>query len=300
MRNKKATLGWAGLGNMGQPMSRRLLESGYQMVVYNRSAEKTGTAAGLGARVASSPAELGSLVDITFTMVADSAALESIAMGSGSILEGANPGSILIDMSTVSPAASARVAEAAGEKNIRYLRAPVSGSTPAAAAGTLGIMVSGDRSALQEVSEILKVLGQKIFYLGESEEARYMKLAVNIMLGITGQMLGEALAFGKKAGLDWHKMLEVIGNSAVASPVISYKAGTLSKRDFSPMFALKLLDKDFDLALSAGKELCVPLPVTSLVKQLLTSAKATGKSELDFTALVLQAEELSGIGKQEK
>lgn len=295
LKKSNVTIGWIGLGNMGKPMSGRLLEAGYPLVVYNRTKEKAKELAEKGAKVADSPAELASQADITFTMIADSKALEDVTLDKNGVFEGSKPGSILIDMSTVSPESSAKVAEAAKQKGVRYLRAPVSGSTPAAAAGTLGIMVSGNEGAYNESLEVFKVMGQKVFYLGPAEEARYMKLAVNIMIGTTCQILSEALVFGKKAGLDWDKMLEVLTNSAVGSPLVSYKTKPILERNFSPMFTINLMAKDFDLALAVGKDLTIPLPVTSLVKQCLATAKATGKGELDFASLVLLAEELAGI-----
>ncbi len=291
----KVTIGWIGLGNMGLPMSGRLLEAGYPLVVYNRTKEKTKELAEKGAKVAASPAEVASQAEITFTMVSDSKALEDVTLNRNGVFEGSKPGSVFIDMSTVSPESSAKVAEAARQKGIRCLRAPVSGSTPAATAGTLGIMVSGDEETYNESLELFKVIGQKVFYLGPAEEARYMKLAVNIMIGTTCQILSEALVFGKKAGLDWDKMLEVITNSAVAAPLISYKAKPILERNFSPMFTINLMAKDFDLALAVGKDLTMPMPVASLVKQCLASAQATGKGELDFASLVLLAEEHAGI-----
>lgn len=289
------TIGWIGLGNMGKLMSGRLLEADYPLVVYNRTKEKTRELVEKGAKVADSPAEVASQAEITFTMVTDSKALEDVTLNKNGAFEGSKPGSIFIDMSTVSPESSAKVAEAAKQKGIRYLRAPVSGSTPAATAGTLGIMVSGDEDAHNESLELFKVIGQKVFYLGPAEEARYMKLAVNIIMGAICQILSEALVFGKKAGLDWGKMLEVITNSSAAAPLISYKVKPILERNFSPTFTINLMAKDFDLALAAGKDLTVPLPVASLVKQCLASAQATGKGELDFVSLVLLAEEHAGI-----
>lgn len=291
----KKILGWVGLGNMGRPMSKRLLEAGYSLTVYNRTKEKTKEIAAMGAKVAETPAELARECDVVFTMIADSAALEEVTLSENGILSAAKPNSILIDMSTVSPEASAKVAKHAKGKKVRFLRAPVSGSTVMAAAGTLGIMVSGEQEAYEEVVPILKVLGQKIFYLGSGEEARYMKLALNIMVGTTCQMLAEALVFGEKAGLDITKMLEVMNNSAVASPLIGYKTKPLTERNFTPAFTVKLMEKDFDLALSIARDLQIPLPVTSLVRQLLASATATGKGDLDFSSLFLLAEEMAGV-----
>jgi len=292
---EKETVGWIGLGNMGQPMSKRLLEAGYPLVVYNRTREKTAEIALRGAKVADSPAALASECEVICTMVADSAALEVVTLGSQGVLATARPGSVLVDMSTVSPAASARVAEAARRRQVEFLRAPVSGSTGMAATGTLGIMVSGDQQVYQQVLPVLRVLGQKVFYLGSGEEARYMKLVHNLMVGATCQILAEALVLGERAGLEVAKMLEVLNNSAVASPLVGYKTRPLIERDFAPAFTVRLLEKDFDIILSVAKEMGVPLPVTALVRQLLASAAARGKGELDICSLFLLAEEMAGI-----
>ena len=294
-KKSDVTIGWVGLGNMGKRMSGRLLEAGYPLIVYNRTREKTKELADKGSKVAGSPAEVAAQADIIFTMVSDSKALEDVTLEKGGVIEGAKPSSILIDMSTVSPESSAKVAETAKQKKLRFLRAPVSGSTPAAAAGTLTIMVSGDENTYKEALEALNIMGQKVFYLGSAEEARYMKLAVNIIIGVTFQIMSEALVFGKKAGLDWAKMLEVFSNSAIASPLISYKTKPILERNFEAMFTVNLLAKDFDLALAASKDLTMPMPVASLVKQCLASAQATGKGELDFASLVVLAEEMAGI-----
>lgn len=295
MSNHDLTVGWIGLGNMGLPMSGRLLEAGYPLTVYNRTAEKARCLADKGVKVVGSLQELPGHVSVIFTMIANSQALEEVTLGEKGIFKTVKPGTIFIDMSTVSPDSSAKVSLAAKDKGVKYLRAPVTGSTTMAVAGTLGILTSGDEDAYNKVLDVLKNLGQKVFYLGTGEEARYMKMLLNIMVGITGQMMGEALAFGTKAGLDWDQMLEVLSNSAVASPLVCYKVNSLSKRDYSPMFTINLMEKDFDLTLAASKELVVPMPVTGLVKQYLAAAKATGKGDLDFISLVKLAEEFAGI-----
>lgn len=291
----KPSIGWIGIGNMGQPMSERLIDSGYDLIVYNRTRAKTAELAKLGARVASTPKELAQDTEFVFTMVSDSIALETVTLPPNGILAGARPGNIIVDMSTISPDTSIRLAKAAEEKTVSLLRAPVSGSTTMAEAGTLGIMVSGSQDSYERALPLLQVLGKKIFYLGLGEEARYMKLAVNMIIGATCQGMAEALVFGKRAGLAADKMLDVINNSAIASPFTNYKTKTLVTRDFTPAFTVKMMEKDMDLVLSEATQLHVPLPVTAYVRQMLTAAKATGKGNLDFCSLCLLAEELAGL-----
>ncbi|MEW6425845.1 MAG: NAD(P)-dependent oxidoreductase [Bacillota bacterium] len=292
---EKARIGWIGLGNMGQPMSKRLVEAGYPVTVYNRTREKAAEVVSAGAKMAESPAAVARASDFVFTMVADSAALEAVSLGPDGLVEGLNPGSVVIDMSTVSPESSLKVNAAVEGKGGKLLRAPVTGSTVLAKAGTLGILCSGDRAAYERTLEIFQVLGKNQFYLGAGEESRYMKLALNMMIGISMQMMAESLVFGKRAGLDWAQMIQVIAGSAVGSPLVQYKAKPVTERNFTPAFTVKLMEKDFDLALNIAKNMDVSLPVTALTRQFLASARSTGKGDLDFAALILVAEEMAGI-----
>lgn len=290
-----AKIGWIGLGNMGQPMSKRLVEAGYQVTVYNRTKEKAGGVLAAGAKFADTPEAAARGADFVFTMIADSTVLEEVSIGANGLVGGLSPGSVVIDMSTVAPEASLKVNEAVEAKGCKFLRAPVTGSTVLAAAGTIGILCSGDKASYDRVLDVFKVLGKNQFYLGPSEESRYMKLALNMMIGTSMQMLAESLVFGKRAGLDWAQMLEVIAGSAVASPLVQYKAKPVTERSFAPAFTIKLMEKDFDLALGIAKNMDVVLPVTAMTRQFLASARSNGKGGLDFSALVLVAEEISGI-----
>lgn len=292
---EKARIGWIGLGNMGQPMSKRLVEAGYPVTVYNRTKEKAAEVVSAGAKLAESPAAVARASDFVFTMVADSAALEEVSLGPDGLVEGLNPGSVVIDMSTVSPESSLKVNAAVEGKGGKFLRAPVTGSTVLARAGTLGILCSGDRAAYERTLEIFQVLGKNQFYLGAGEESRYMKLALNMMIGTSMQMMAESLVFGKRAGLDWAQMIQVIAGSAVGSPLVQYKAKPVTERNFTPAFTVKLMEKDFDLALNIAKNMDVSLPVTALTRQFLASARSTGKGDLDFAALILVAEEMAGM-----
>jgi 3-hydroxyisobutyrate dehydrogenase-like beta-hydroxyacid dehydrogenase len=292
---EKQKIGWIGLGKMGIPMSKNLIKKGYSLTVYNRTKEKTKELAGQGAKVADSPKALAADSDVIISMISDDAVLEDVSTGKNGAFEGAKSGAIFIDMSTVSPVASGRVAEAAAKKGIKYLRAPVSGSTVLATAGTLTIFASGPKDAYDSCLEIFNSMGQKVFHVGTGDEARYLKLLLNMMVGISSAMAGEALIFGEKGGMNWSQMIDIIANSVVASPLIGYKAQTLKDRNFAPAFTIDQMAKDFDIALETGKAVNVPMPITAMARQLFAAMKANGKGGLDFFGLVTLMEDLAGI-----
>jgi len=296
---KKKGIGWIGLGKMGNPMAKRLLGAGYFLTVYDVVREKVEEIKAIGAQVVDSPKGVTSNSDWIITMIPDDPVLESVTLARDGIFENGRKDSIFIDMSTVSPVVSGRVAKGAEEKSIRYLRAPVSGSTVLAAAGNLTIFVSGPKETYDECLNIFRTLGQKIFYVGTGEESRYMKLLLNMMVGISSAMMAEALTFGERGGIEWHQMIDIINSSVVASPLIGYKAQILRERNFAPAFTVDQMAKDFDIALDTGKALNLPMPATALARQFFSMMKATGKGNLDFFSLVLLMEELAGI-KQHK
>lgn len=289
-------LGWIGLGKMGSPMAANLLAAGFPVSVYNRSREPYPPLIEKGAQVAATVSALGPQCDIVISMVSDDVALQGVTFGADGLFWAARPDTIYIDMSTVSPAVSQRVAEKAAEHGIHYLRAPVSGSTATAAAAALTIFVSGPQEHYERCLPILQAMGKKLYYLGGAEQARYLKLAINSMVGVTAAMLGEALVLGERGGVDWRQMIEIINNSVVASPLVNYKAEMLSTRNFAPMFTAAQMAKDFDLALDAGRQGNVPMPVTAMARQFLAAMLASGRGDLDFMAYVTLLEELSGLG----
>ena len=287
--------GWLGLGNMGAPMARRLLVAGCTLAVHNRTPARAESLLQAGATWADSPRELAAGSDIVLTMLADGPAVLEVALGERGVLAGARPGLLLIDLSTISPAESAHLAEACVAGGVDYLRAPVTGSTILAAAGTLGILVSGSRARFEEVAPLLGVLGQRSFYLGPAEEARAMKLALNLMVGLQVAALAEALTFGEKSGLDWHQMLEVFTNSAVSSPLVRYKSAQLESRSFAPAFTAELIAKDCDLALDEARRLGVSLPLSGLLRQLWQATIGAGWGQRDLAAILLLLEQASGL-----
>ena len=294
---EKVKIAWIGIGHMGSRMSRRLLDAGYPVTVCDCLPGQTECLISAGACAACSPAEVAADADFIFSMIPGSKELLDIMTGEDGVVQTLKAGSIVIDMSTVAPDASAVAGEAISTKGCAFLRAPVTGSTLFAEQGTLGILCSGDKAAYEKTLPLFKILGNKQYYVGQNEEARYMKLAINIMMGTICQMLAEALVFGERAGLDWEQMLDIFSESAAGSPLIKYKAQPLKKRSFDPAFTIKLMEKDLDLALDIAKTSDISLPVTSLVRQFLAAARATGRGDLDFSALLLLAEDMAGLSK---
>jgi len=291
----KRSVGWIGLGKMGAPMATNLVTSGHPVSVYNRTAERAETLVEMGARYLASLEQLGAASDVIFSMIADDSALFDITVGKGGVFQTMKEKSIFVDMSTVSPSASARVAAAAREYDIAYLRAPVSGSTSAARSRALTILVSGPQQAFADVAEMLKVIGKSIHYLGDGEQSRYLKLSINLMVGITAAMMGEALTLSSRGGVDWQQMLNVINDSAVASPLVGYKKAMLAERNFAPMFSSNQMAKDLDLALDTGREQGVVMPLVAMVRQLFCAMQSEQMAELDFFAYVTLVERLSGV-----
>lgn len=293
----KQKIGWIGLGKMGVPMATNVMKKGYTMTVYNRTQGKTKALADQGAKVVGSPKEAAAGADVFISMISDDPALESISYGPNGAFEGAKSGAVFIDMSTVSPVASARVEEKAKAKGIKYLRAPVSGSTALAAAGTLTVFASGPKDAYDKCVDILGSMGQKVFHVGTGEEARYLKLVMNMMVGLTSAMAAEAFTFGEAGGMNWEQMIDIVNASVVASPLMGYKAQLLKSRNYAPAFTVSQMAKDFDIMIDTGKAKNVPMPITALVRQFWGSMIAKGKAEQDFFSLVSLLEDMAGMKK---
>ncbi|MBT5676739.1 MAG: NAD(P)-dependent oxidoreductase [Rhodospirillaceae bacterium] len=294
-----AAVGWIGLGKMGVPMAGHLLKAGFALTVYNRS---SGPEVGLrdaGAAVAESPAALAQNVGTIISMTSDDAALADVTDGPNGAFGAAAPGTLFIDMSTVSPDISAKVGARANELGLGYLRAPVSGGVALAVAGTITVLASGARADFDKALPLFDAMAKKSFYVGEAEEARYIKLALNMMVGMTSAMMSEALVFAERGGAARDTILDVMGESAIASPLVGYKLEPMRKRDFSPTFSAKQMAKDYDLLLAAGRNTNTPLPLAAFVRQIWSSMIASGYGEEDFLAYVKIMESLSGTPPEE-
>ena len=288
-------VGVVGLGLMGEPIARRLLAAGHEVTVFNRTRAKCDRVEAEGARVAASLAEIWSSADACITMVANDDALRAVALGEGGLISSSASGRTLIDMSTVSVEISRELAARAAEAGVSYLRAPVTGNPSVVEAGNLGIMVSGSEQVFRDFVPLLHDIGPSVFYLGPGEEARVMKLTLNLMVAGTTELLAEALVLGEASGLERAAMLEVMGGSAVGSPFVKYKTANLVADDYTTTFTVALMDKDLALALDIADAAGVPLPVTALVQQLYQACISSGLGELDLTALVPRLRHEAGL-----
>ncbi len=281
-------ISFIGAGKMGLPVCKRLKVAGHDVHVLARTPERAKEFEALGLGSAANVAMLIKNADVVFTCVSDDAALASVVLDDA-FNTALPPNTTLIDMSTVSPAISAKIA-AHLHGSVRYLRSPVSGSTGMAEAGTLTALVSGPKAAFDEATAIFANFTKKAFHLGESEEARYLKLAINSMVAATSALLGEALAFGAKGGLSNAAMLDVITQSAVASPLIGYKKDMIISGDYTPAATLNMLMKDLDLLLSTAGQHDTRLPVNSMIRNIYRDAADRGLGDKDFFVLVQEAE----------
>jgi 3-hydroxyisobutyrate dehydrogenase-like beta-hydroxyacid dehydrogenase len=291
-------IGVVGLGRMGRPIAVRLLDAGHEVTVFNRTPGRADDLVARGATLADSLPAVWQSADACITMLADDEALLAVTAGGGGLLPAAPAGRALIDMSTVSVTASGRVAEAAASAGVAYLRAPVSGNPAVVEAGNLTIMVSGDEDEFRRLEQTLADIGPHIFFVGRGEEARVLKLALNLMVAGTCELMAEAIALGEAAGLDRAAVLEVMGTSAIGSPFVKYKTANLVARDYTATFTVELMQKDLDLALGAGDGVGVRLPVTSAVRGLLAECIANGHGDLDLTALLLNLEQQVAVAKR--
>ena len=294
------SVGWIGVGKMGNPMATRLIEAGYALTICDPMAENRASLVARGAGVAASPGDLAARCQIIFSTIPNDAVLTEMIFGAedrAGFLAQVASGTIFVEMSTVSPQISAKVAAALALRGVAYLRCPISGSTALARSGKLTALASGDAAAWDRVAPLMEVLAARRFYLGPGEEARYMKLVLNALVGATASILGEALVLGEKGGLTADQMMGVISQSAVASPLMDYKREMIAQMDFSPAFSVTQMMKDFTLITDAARDKQVPMFVANLILQQYTAASNAGYSDQDFFALFDWMRRTSGLGQ---
>jgi len=281
---------------MGSAVAERVLAAGYPLLVYNRTPEKAQALVAGGAAVAASPAEVASQVDVVLTSLANDTAFEAVAR---EVVAAARPGTALVDLSTVSPEASARIAAKAEAASVAYLRAPVSGNPTVVRAGNLSFIVSGAYETLERVEPVIRAIGPTIHHVGDAEQARIVKLAINLMIAGLAQLMSEALVLGEAAGVSREALLEVMGSSAAGAPFVKYKTEPLLRDDFSATFTTALMEKDIDLVLDAAADVGVELPVAQQMKTLLRGAIEAGYADDDLMALFLHLRSASRDHDQE-
>jgi 3-hydroxyisobutyrate dehydrogenase-like beta-hydroxyacid dehydrogenase len=288
-------IGWIGAGRMGVLMAGFILKAGYAVVVYSRSATSRGKLVALGADEATSVAQCARDTQVVFSCISDDTALREVALGPQGVLINAKPNAVFIDTSTVSAEVSAEIAQEARKIGISYLRIPISGNAASARMGNVTALVSGPETVWNTVRPIVESFSTAQVYLGSGEEARIMKLVVNLLVYATAQAMAEALTLGRKAGLDWNLMLDTLGQSTLASPWLKAKVAQMKPRDFTPTMTARMILKDLDLMLDAARSNDVPLPVTALTRQLAQALVEEGYEEEDYMAAIKLAEKRAGL-----
>jgi len=289
------SIGFIGLGIMGHPMALNLVKAGYKVTVFNRTRSKAEPLEKSGALVAATPAEAARLADVVMIIVSDTAAVEEVVLGKGGILETLRSGAIVIDSSTISPAFSRKLACHAAGKGASWLDAPVTGSKHGAERGELTFMIGGDREALDRALPVLQVLGKKHIYCGAHGSGLSAKLAQNAIQATMVEVFCEGFVLATKAGVHPQTMFEIIQSSMARAALTDFKAPFIFKGDFTPYFPLKLMHKDLELAMETAYAQNVPMPAAAAVKEVYGTAKAQGKGDLDYAAVITFLEEVAGV-----
>jgi 2-hydroxy-3-oxopropionate reductase len=284
-------VGFVGLGIMGKPMARNLMQAGYDLVVHNRSRGKPEE---LGAEVVESPREIAEIVGVVFTMLPGPPEVREIVAGRGGILEGASEGSLIVDMSTSSPVLARELALSARERGVGMLDAPVSGGDVGAEEGTLSIMAGGSEQDFGRAKSLFEVMGKTIVHVGEVGAGQTVKACNQIVVALVIEAVSEALVLGSKAGVDPAKMIEVLSGGLAGNKVMEVKKQKFLSHDFEPGGKVEFHLKDLGIALEAGKEYRVPLPVTAVVDQMFGALVAKGRSGWDHSAVLTLIEEWAG------
>lgn len=288
-----ARIGFIGLGIMGKPMATNLVRAGFEVTVYNRSKPAVELLVSRGAAAAPSPRAVAERSDVVITMVTDSPDVEQVILGPGGVCEGARPGMVVIDMSTISPTVTKAIAAALKERGLDMLDAPVSGGDTGARAGTLAIMVGGDKEVFERCLPIFQALGKNIVHVGPNGMGQMTKLCNQVLVAVNNLATCEALLLASKAGLDPQVMIDAVKNGAAGSWQLVNLGPKMIARDFAPGFMVRLQQKDLRLALEAARELHLPLPALSLVHQLFTSCQASGEGEEGTQALIKSLERMA-------
>jgi 3-hydroxyisobutyrate dehydrogenase len=292
------TVGFIGLGIMGAPMARNLMAAGHHVVAWNRSPGPLDALAAAGAERAASPADLASRADVVITCVTASADVEAVILGTEAwpgVIDGVRVGSVVVDMSTISPAVTRRLAGWLMERGVQLLDAPVSGGEQGAIAGTLSIMVGGPAEALERVRPLLDAMGSRVTHCGPSGAGQTVKLCNQIAVVLNNLAMAEALVFCQRSGVDPSVMLAAITAGAAGSWQLSNLGPKVVARDFAPGFKVGLQQKDLRLALEAADELRVPLAGTALVHQLFAAVERAHGADVGTQALVRALESLAGV-----
>lgn len=294
---ERETVGFIGLGLMGKPMALNLIKAGFQLVVHNRSRGPVEILAEAGASVAGSPAEVAREAGVVITMVPDSPDVELVLAGPHGVFEGVRPGTVLIDMSSISPVVTRRLAAQAAEHGATLLDAPVSGGDIGAIQGTLSIMVGGDAAALERVRPILNAMGNpdRVIHIGDSGAGQICKVCNQMAIGGALAVVGELMALATKAGVDPAKVRQALLGGFAASRVLEVHGERILKKNYTPGFRAGLYNKDMGIAMETARSNQVPVPVSAVVAQLVGAMIAAGRADDDYSGLAQVLFELAGL-----
>lgn len=286
-------IGFIGLGIMGKPMSLNLIKAGYELVVYNRSQKAIDEVVQAGAETGQSPKDVAERSDVIITMLPNSPEVKEVVLGPNGVLEGAKPGSIVIDMSSIAPGASQEVGKGLAEKGVRFLDAPVSGGEPGAIAGTLSIMVGGKKEDFEESLPILKAMGASAVLCGDVGAGNVTKLANQIIVAVNIAAVSEAMTLAAKSGVNPDTVYQAIRGGLAGSKVLDAKGPMMFERRFDPGFRINLHIKDLNNVLETGHDIGSPLPLTASVMEMMQTLKGFGLDHNDHSALVQYYEKLA-------
>jgi 3-hydroxyisobutyrate dehydrogenase-like beta-hydroxyacid dehydrogenase len=290
-----AKIGYVGLGVMGGGVVRRLLEAGHEVTGHNRTRSKAEPLIAAGMRFADTPRAAAEQSDVVFSMVTNTGALAAVTEGPDGILAGLGPGKVYVDMSTVSPAASRALAERVAERDAVMLDAPVSGSVITLEQGKLSVIVGGDEAAFERVLPILRDIGPTVTRVGGNGQAVLMKIATNLSLAVQMLAFSEGVLLAEKGGISREDAVQVLTNSAIASPMVKYRGPFVLEMPDEAWFDCNMMQKDMVLALDLGRELDVPLPSTATANEILTAARGLGVDHHDFAVMFDVLAQLSGL-----
>ena len=288
-------VGFVGLGIMGNPMALNLLKAGHQLWVHARRPESMKPLAAAGAVACANPGEVAAHADVTFIMVSDTPDVEQVILGDSGIIHGAKAGSVVVDMSTISPTATKVMAEELRARGVEMLDAPVSGGDVGAINGTLSIMVGGKPDAFERVKPLFEAMGKNIVHIGDNGAGQVAKACNQIVVGVTIQAVAEALTFARKNGVDAGKVREALMGGFAGSKILEIHGNRMLKHEFNPGFKTKLHQKDLNIVMQTARELGLALPGAALVMQNLNALMGSGDGEIDSSAIVKVVERMSGM-----
>ena len=286
-------VGFIGLGVMGRPMTRNLLAANVAVTVYNRSSRPVDELAAEGASRAESPAAVAAATDVTILMLADDAAVEAVVFGREGVLEGVKAGSLVVDMSTVSPALDRRVARELTDRGVDFLDAPVSGGDAGAKAGSLSIMAGGPAAVFERAKPIFEILGSTIVNVGDHGSGQVVKACNQVVVALTLEAVAEALVLGSKCGVDPGIVVQVLSGGLANSRVLELRSPNMLEHKFDPGFAIALHHKDLGIALGEARASGVPLPGTAMVDQMFSSLRQHDAGGFDHSGILTHLERLA-------